>query len=172
MSTDSAAASGHRSSLSERAALVALVNRRPGGRSWPELTALVLERAQIEALLEDLDPAALFPSPEQIEARAEAEAQVKGWEAEGLAFLTILDDRYPASVREIHQAPPFLFAAGELRASDPAVSVVGSREASETSWSPTEAGICATPSGAVPPRARTVLVSRAIPSIPPATCVA
>lgn len=43
----------------------------------------------------------------------------------------ILDPTYPAQLREIHQAPPFLFAAGELRANDPAIAVVGSRKASD-----------------------------------------
>ena len=43
----------------------------------------------------------------------------------------ILDEAYPARLREIHQAPPFLFAAGELMTEDPAIAVVGSRKASE-----------------------------------------
>jgi DNA processing protein len=45
--------------------------------------------------------------------------------------LTVLDDEYPAQLRSIHQAPPVLFARGTLMADDMAVSVVGSREASE-----------------------------------------
>jgi len=120
-----------RSSHAERAALVALLNIRPGNRSWPELTALVLERGEVESLLDDLDPAELFPSPDQLAVREQALADVHVWDDEDLDFLTILDDRYPAPVREIHQAPPFLFARAELRASDPAVSVVGSRKASD-----------------------------------------
>ena len=120
----------YRSSLDERAALVALLITRPEGRSWPDLTALVLERGDVESLLDEMDPTELFASPEQLAIRQDALAEVKDWESEGLEFVTILDGRYPASIREIHQAPPFLFASGELRLDDPAVSVVGSRKAS------------------------------------------
>jgi DNA processing protein len=127
----SGVADQYRSSMDERAALVALLNTRPEGLSWSDLTALILERGDIESLLEELDPPELFASPEQLEIRRHAVAQVNDWESEGLEFVTVLDGRYPAPVREIHQAPPFLFAAGELRVNDPAVSVVGSRKASE-----------------------------------------
>jgi DNA processing protein len=45
--------------------------------------------------------------------------------------VTILDGDYPARLRGIHQAPPILFARGTLIADDSAVSVVGSRQASD-----------------------------------------
>lgn len=45
----------------------------------------------------------------------------------------ILDELYPARLREIHQAPPYLFAAGTLPAEDPAIAIVGSRKASPRS---------------------------------------
>jgi DNA processing protein len=45
--------------------------------------------------------------------------------------LTILDGAYPSRLRGIHQAPPVLFARGSLVTHDIAVSVVGSRNASE-----------------------------------------
>jgi DNA processing protein len=123
---------GHgRSSLAERAALVGLLNTRPGERTWPELTALVLERGEIGSVLADLDPTELFASQKQVAARMESLAQVEQWESAEFEFITVLDDRYPERVREIHQAPPFLFARGELLSDDPAVSVVGSRKASD-----------------------------------------
>lgn len=121
----------YRSSADEQAALVALLNLRPEGRSWPDLTALVLECGSVEDLLEEYQSAELFASPEQLATREAAVASVREWEAEGLEFLTVLDGRYPTPVREIHQAPPFLFAVGQLRTSDPAISVVGSRRASD-----------------------------------------
>lgn len=120
---------GH-SSLDERAALVALLRTRPSGMSWQDLTALIRQRDNVEDLFTELGPAELFASPEQVTNREEAIADVKQWESEGLEFITILDIRYPASVREIHQSPPFLFARGKLLPHDPAVSVVGSRKAS------------------------------------------
>jgi DNA processing protein len=45
--------------------------------------------------------------------------------------VSILDADYPARLREIHQAPPVLFARGSLVADESAVSVVGSRKASD-----------------------------------------
>lgn len=121
----------HRASLEEQAALIALLKTKPGRRSWSELTAMVLERGSAEAVLDELDSVGLFESEEQKTVRSEALEQAKNWEGDGLEFCTILDGRYPASVREIHEAPPFLFAAGELKVDDPAVSVIGSRAASE-----------------------------------------
>ena len=52
--------------------------------------------------------------------------------AAGLGFHTFRDDSYPAPLREIHQLPPMLFSRGALRPGETAVSVVGSRRASET----------------------------------------
>jgi len=119
------------SSLQQQAALIALLKTRPGRRSWTELTSMVLNCGDIEVLLNELDPVELFASPEQTAIRADALEQAKAWQADDFDFVTILDGRYPSAVREIHQAPPFLFAAGELRVDDPAVSVVGSRKASD-----------------------------------------
>ena len=45
--------------------------------------------------------------------------------------MTILDSDYPVRLRGIHQAPPVLFARGSLIRDDSAVSVVGSRKASD-----------------------------------------
>lgn len=118
------------SSREERAALVTLLRERPQGKTWPELTTDVLEHGSAQAALEALHPEQLFVSEEQLARLSTAAADVVEWEEEGLDFLTILDDRYPSSVRDIHQAPPFLFTCGELREGDRGVSVVGSRDAS------------------------------------------
>ena len=119
------------SSFEEQAALVALLQTRPGGLSWPELTTRVRDEASVERVINDLQPSqGLFPDPEFADALAVAEKDVHAWHGDGLTFLTILDGRYPASMRDIHQAPPFLFARGELRESDPGISIVGSRNAS------------------------------------------
>src|SRR3954447_21466973 len=117
-------------SADERAALVALLRTRPAGMSWPELTMAVRECGSATAALNQLDPTQLFTTDDQQQLRDEAMADVLRWEKEGLTFLTILDAAYPSRVRDIHQAPPFLFARGLIRISDPGVSVVGSRDAS------------------------------------------
>jgi DNA processing protein len=62
----------------------------------------------------------------------EAAAQkISLWRDQGSTLVTVLDEDYPARLRGIHQAPPVLFARGSLRRDDPAVSVVGSRNASD-----------------------------------------
>lgn len=124
------AAGVHTSTREEQAWLVTLLRTRPGGKSWIDLTTEVRFRGGAQAALDALEPETLFASPERQASYEEALQDVAGWEAEGLSFLTVTDDRYPGSVRDIHQAPPFLFALGELRQIDVGVSVVGSREAS------------------------------------------
>ena len=62
---------------------------------------------------------------------AEAARQIAGWRAAGLGVHTFRDVSYPAQLREIHQVPPLLFTQGTLRPDEPAVSVVGSRQASD-----------------------------------------
>jgi hypothetical protein len=56
---------------------------RPEGRSWPELTELVLDRADIESLLDELDSMELFMSPEKVAIRQNAIADVKQRDSEG-----------------------------------------------------------------------------------------
>lgn len=118
------------SSLEEQAALVDLIRTRPQGMTWLELTAEVRLHGGPREALSALEPGSLFPSEERQADYARALADVTEWGREGLQFLTIVDDRYPGAVRDIHQAPPFLFAIGQLVPNDVGVSVVGSREAS------------------------------------------
>lgn len=97
-----------------------------------------------------------FGSPERaLKATAEELAQVKGlgpaaresllafdWrpaadrECERLAacaadVVDILSERYPKPLMEIPDPPPFLFVKGELKGSEPAVALVGSRRATQ-----------------------------------------
>lgn len=74
-------------------------------------------------------PATLLGSADE-EALVAAAGDIELWESQGHTFLTILDEDYPSRLRGIHEAPPVLFGKGTLRRDDPAVSVVGSREAS------------------------------------------
>jgi DNA processing protein len=75
----------------------------------------------------------LFPLEDAPDALAEqAEELIRGWESEGMLFLTILDGDYPAQLLTVHQRPPFLMMRGQQSADDArSVAVVGTRKASE-----------------------------------------
>ncbi len=113
--------------VDELAALMALLKSRPEGMSWPEITARVLEVGSASELWGSLRQPSLLEDDELQEHAAELEE----WNQRGFQVVSVLDERYPARLRGVHQAPPVLFARGELLAEDRAVSVVGSRNASE-----------------------------------------
>ena len=118
------------SSAVEQAALVALLRERPRRLRWLELASTVLERGSPQEARQAIVPDELFPSDEWATLLHDAAADVHRWARQGHEFWTILDGRYPARIRDIHQAPPFLFAQGDRADDDVAVSVVGSRKAS------------------------------------------
>lgn len=113
----------------ERAVLLALMAERARS-GWPALAAEIIEAgsawavwsAQHEQTLFEADP------PEPV---VEAGHWLAEWRAAGLGVHTFRDPGYPARLREIHQLPPVLFSRGDLRVHDRAVSVVGSRRASD-----------------------------------------
>ncbi len=115
----------------ECAALVALLQTRPQGMRWPEITAEVLEAGSAREVWDRLVPATLMASPGRPDELESAGQDLVKWASQGLRVVTILDRDYPVRLREIHQAPPILFARGTLIAHDAAVSVVGSRKASD-----------------------------------------
>lgn len=116
--------------LAEHAALVALLRNLPKGKRWSSVTEGVLECGSAEVAWKEQEADALFPDPDRQKHLADAAEDVHSWDEAGWRFLAILDADYPARLREIHQAPPFLFAAGKVLADDPAIAVVGSRKAS------------------------------------------
>jgi DNA processing protein len=59
----------------------------------------------------------------------EAEAQCRLLARSGAILVTINDLRYPALLKELADAPPFLFLKGELRPAGVTVALVGSRQA-------------------------------------------
>lgn len=119
------------SSLEEQAWLVTLLRTKPRGTTWTELTADVRRAGDPRKVLDALEPdLELFASVERESEYTAALADVTAWAEDDITFLTILDGRYPGSVRDIHQAPPFLCAQGTLLPVDVGVSVVGSRNAS------------------------------------------
>jgi DNA processing protein len=139
---------GDRFADEERAALLALLDERPamlgeraGKTSWSTIASEVSLRGSALALWQDVHP----PTPPTLGFEGDvgsaddsdlrfqiAWKQLVAWE-ESTAFdmVTVLDAEYPVALRGIHQMPPMLFAKGELRADEVAVSVVGSRDATE-----------------------------------------
>ncbi|MCO5972771.1 DNA-processing protein DprA [Actinoallomurus soli] len=115
----------------EQAALVALLRDRPGGMSWSEITADVLESGSALQVWEQARPATLMAVPGEDDPLGAAAEDIERWTSQGHRLLTILDAGYPARLRGIHQAPPVLFARGRLVPDEVAVSVVGSRRASD-----------------------------------------
>jgi len=113
----------------EQAALVALLRTRPERLSWAEITAQILEAGSALVVWRRLVRPALAGTVPDETVRAAADLQ--HWASRGLTVLTVLDARYPARLRAVHQAPPILFGRGTLMPGDPAVSVVGSRNASQ-----------------------------------------
>jgi DNA processing protein len=124
----------------EDAALIALLRR--GDRPWHHYAQLVETAGSALAILEgrwidpDEDEALVLFSdqrqPEPIDLDAIC-SEIEAWEAEGMRFVTVLDDDYPVNLRSIHNRPPFLFVRGELRPEDErSIAVVGTRRPSST----------------------------------------
>jgi DNA processing protein len=115
----------------EQAALVALLRTRPDGMTWPEIMTEVVAAGNATDLWTRTRPATLIEVSGEGDPVEQAAEDIIVWATSGLTFTTVLDSPYPARLRGIHEAPPVLFAHGELRRQDLAVSVVGSRKASE-----------------------------------------
>ncbi len=114
----------------ERATLVALLQERPQAASWSAVAAEIIEAGSARLVWEANHEQSLFDTDTPVPI-AEAARQITGWRGAGLGVHTFRDASYPAQLREIHQVPPVLFSRGALRPSEWAVSVVGSRRATE-----------------------------------------
>lgn len=117
-------------SLEEQSALIALLTVRPGKLTWSATTSQVIESGSAADVWRRHVPETLpgiAPAQDPLEV---ARKQVLGWHREEFSLVTILDQDYPARLRDVHQAPPVLFAHGASMTDDRAVSVVGSRTAS------------------------------------------
>lgn len=114
----------------EAAAVIALLTLRPDNLSWSDITAELVESGNAASVWAAHWTPDLLQLSEEDDPVASALQRVTQWRSEGFRLLTILDEDYPDRLRGIHQAPPVLFAQGDLRSDDPAVSVVGSRLAS------------------------------------------
>jgi DNA processing protein len=114
----------------ERVVLVALLQTRPDGMTWSQITTEVDVRGSAVALWRELHPADLFDDGAEAPALIEAAKNIADWQTRQLGFLTFQDEDYPAQLREIHEMPPVLFHRGTLQPNELAMSVVGSRQAS------------------------------------------
>lgn len=142
---------------SNAAALIALLRARPGGMTWTEIAGEVAFRGEaISLLAEKAAEDALIADPALQSSLDEATAIYEQWASLGLRMVTVMDPEYPAQLRDIREAPPFLFAAGQLIDDDRGVSVVGSRQASEEGLA-----IAATAAGILIERGLTVIAGLA-----------
>ena len=90
------------------------------------------DRTQMMLLGEDEVPVTTQRRAQLLQAHEEAETLVRNWEKQGLDMVSVLDERYPLSLREVVDMPPFLFSKGRFLSpnqQDMGVSVVGSRNA-------------------------------------------
>jgi DNA processing protein len=117
----------------EQAALLALLTR-PEAR-WLTIAEAVEDIGSALEVIESV-PAGqqeLFNASQDIDAEiAAAAALIDSWENEGIHFVTLLDEGYPAQLLTIHQRPPFVTFRGKLNDGDArGVAVVGTRHPSK-----------------------------------------
>lgn len=115
----------------ERVALIALLQSPPEGLRWHQITDLVIERGSAVRVWEDHHPAMLFGGDDHSDALGRARGDLRRWDAGRYTLHTLFDPTYPEQVRSVRQMPPVLFTEGELYPNERAVSVVGSRKASD-----------------------------------------
>jgi DNA processing protein len=118
-------------SVRERAAVLALLARRPV--PWNRLAGEIEEKGSALALLQDLETAPeekLFAIDDRKVTLDQLEGQVHSWSEEGIHLVTVLDTAYPVNLRMVHDRPPVLFVRGALLERDErSVAVVGTRSA-------------------------------------------
>src|SRR4051812_37128992 len=103
----------------ETACLVALLQAQPHGLSWGDIAAEVLQRGNASSVWHEQQPADLLGTSDK--AIEDALREIERWISDGTRILTINDPEYPERLRAIHQAPPILFARGDVRVDDRAV---------------------------------------------------
>jgi DNA processing protein len=117
----------------ENAALVALL--RIGNRPWQVYAQLVEEAGSARDVLDsELAVAGSQPSLFETDAGLDlgaVAADIAAWEARGMRLVSVLDADYPENLRAVHDRPPLVFIAGQLRPEDArSVAVVGARSSS------------------------------------------
>ncbi len=104
----------------QTAALITLL--RTGKRPWAEYVERVEEAGSATEVLAE-DAGLLVPDTTR------ARDDIGRWEADRLRLLTVLDPDYPENLRAVHDRPPLIFVAGELRPRDGrSIAVIGGRK--------------------------------------------
>lgn len=113
----------------QNAALLALLAHRSDGLTVREVMTEILASEDAVGIWEAANPPGLFGDSAEL---AAARDEVDSWVRDGFAFTSILDPSYPARLRGVFDAPPFVFYRGDIGVASSGVSVVGSRDASPT----------------------------------------
>lgn len=113
----------------ERAAIVALLRAERGG--WPQVAADVLESGSALTLLREPSGQQDLLAPDSEALLAAALAEVHAWQEAGIGVHCVLDESYPALLRDIRERPPILFSRGTTSDDAHAIAVVGSRKATD-----------------------------------------
>lgn len=117
-------------SRAERGALLALLQDRPGGASWRQLTVEVGDCGSAVAVYDGRTTNLLTGPDANAERFEQAALQIEKWEADGIGVHTLLDPTFPAQLRDVLHMPPVVFTRGALEPDHRAVAIVGSRKAS------------------------------------------
>lgn len=114
----------------EDATLLALLATRAKGQSIPSVIADVLAAGCASDAWLDRHPTDLFGQSDSTDVE-DAERTLVEWGAARGRFASILSEDYPARLRSVHDAPPYLFFRGDSALVQVGgMSVVGSRTAS------------------------------------------
>lgn len=115
----------------ERGALIALLEDRPAGATWRQLTDDIAERGSALAVYHRYVEPDLFDSEDTAAGRIErAAVEIDRWEAQGIGVHTVHDDTFPPQLRDVLHMPPVVFTRGTRARDERAVAIVGSRQAS------------------------------------------
>jgi DNA processing protein len=119
--------------VSERAAFLCLLRQHPG--RWAAITEQVEESGSALEVLSGISRGQQRLFPADLDASSllieEVEAEIVGWEKEGMHLATLLDPDYPVQLLSIHQRPPFVMWRGTQDPRDAeGVAIVGTRKAS------------------------------------------
>lgn len=110
----------------ELAALLTVLRR--SNEPWSRVAMDVAAAGSAREFMVETTDSALFDVPDAL--HDEAVSDVQDWIGAGLEWVTILDADYPSRLREIREAPPFVFYRGQIKPAEEGLCIVGSRSAS------------------------------------------
>lgn len=117
--------------MRENIALLALLYQTGRATTPAELRRRFEDGELPSDVLQTPNGPALFPEDVSV-ALAAAEAELVGWNAEGISVLTPFDDAYPSQMRSVFDYPLAIFARGAVKNDRLSAAIVGSREVSDS----------------------------------------